>query len=67
MTPLESINAEIATLQKQHDEVVGTETEVYSRIVGYYRSSKNWNTGKAEEFEERKVYDVEKSLERRNV
>lgn len=34
----------------------GAETEVYSRITGYYRPVKNWNTGKAQEFKERKVY-----------
>ncbi|MCK5736932.1 MAG: hypothetical protein KAH21_10655 [Spirochaetaceae bacterium] len=26
------------------------ETEVYARIVGYYRSVKNWNKGKKEEY-----------------
>ena len=36
----------------------GEETEVYSRITGYYRPVKNWNDGKAQEFKERKVYDV---------
>ena len=37
------------------------ETEVYSRITGYYRPVKNWNDGKLQEFKERKVYDVEHS------
>lgn len=31
-------------------------TEIYSRIVGYYRSLCNWNQGKSQEFEERKTY-----------
>lgn len=35
------------------------ETEVYSRITGYYRPVKNWNDGKAKEFKMRKVYCVE--------
>ena len=35
----------------------GRETEVYSRIVGYYRSLKNWNRGKRAEFEIRRTYD----------
>ncbi len=39
----------------------GGETEVYSRITGYYRPVRNWNDGKAEEFKERKVYDLTKS------
>ncbi len=34
------------------------ETEVYSRITGYYRPVKNWNDGKTQEFKERKVYDI---------
>lgn len=29
------------------------ETEVYSRVVGYLRPTRNWNKGKAEEFKER--------------
>ncbi len=36
----------------------GEETEVYSRITGYYRPVKNWNDGKAEEFKDRKVYSI---------
>ena len=39
----------------------GKETEVYSRITGYYRPVKNWNDGKAEEYKNRKVYDLNKS------
>ena len=35
------------------------ETEVYSRITGYYRPVKNWNDGKAKEFKMRKVYCIE--------
>ncbi len=40
----------------------GNETEVYSRITGYYRPVKNWNDGKAQEFKERKVYDITNSV-----
>lgn len=32
------------------------ETEVYSRIVGYYRPVQNWNNGKKSEFSHRKTY-----------
>ncbi len=32
------------------------ETEVYSRITGYYRPLKNWNNGKQEEFNDRTEY-----------
>ncbi len=33
-------------------------TEVYSRITGYYRPVQNWNDGKAQEFKQRKTYQV---------
>lgn len=40
----------------------GGKTEVYSRITGYYRPVQNWNDGKAQEFVERKVYDISNSV-----
>ena len=39
----------------------GGKTEVYSRITGYYRPVQNWNDGKAQEFRDRKVYDLNHS------
>jgi len=36
----------------------GKETEVYSRVVGYYRPVKSWNVGKQAEFNDRKLYKV---------
>ena len=50
------INGEVNTCPK-----CGKETEIYSRITGYYRPVKNWNTGKTEEFKQRKTYDLNKS------
>lgn len=41
--------------------VCAKETEVYSRITGYYRPVKNWNAGKSEEFKQRKTYDLDNS------
>jgi ribonucleoside-triphosphate reductase len=38
--------------------VCGKETEVYSRITGYYRPVQNWNNGKKEEFKDRKEYKI---------
>ena len=38
--------------------VCGEKTEVYSRITGYYRPVQNWNDGKAQEFKDRRVYDI---------
>ncbi|MCH5198901.1 MAG: ribonucleoside triphosphate reductase [Oscillospiraceae bacterium] len=40
----------------------GEATEVYSRITGYYRPVQNWNDGKAQEFKDRKVYNLENSV-----
>ncbi len=36
----------------------GKETEVWSRITGYYRPVQNWNDGKVQEFKDRKEYNV---------
>jgi ribonucleoside-triphosphate reductase (formate) len=41
------------------------ETEVYSRIVGYYRSIRNWNAGKREEYGKRKNYRFDGTAETR--
>lgn len=40
----------------------GKVCEVWSRITGYYRPVQNWNAGKAQEFKERKVYDIGHSV-----
>ena len=56
MRTIEEIDAEIRDLKLKLDQVKGEPTEVYSRIVGYYRSLRNWNPGKREEFEHRKVF-----------
>ena len=39
----------------------GAATEVYSRITGYYRPVQNFNDGKAQEFKDRRVYDIANS------
>ncbi len=36
--------------------VCGKETEIWSRITGYYRPVRNWNDGKAQEYKDRKTY-----------
>ena len=48
--------------EKYSCPICGKETEVYSRITGYYRPVKNWNDGKAQEYKERKVYNIERSV-----
>ena len=40
----------------------GEETEVYSRITGYYRPVKNWNAGKSQEYRDRREYNLETSV-----
>ena len=42
--------------------ICGRETEVYSRITGYYRPVQNWNDGKAQEYKDRKLYDISRSV-----
>lgn len=36
----------------------GKDTEVWSRVVGFYRPVQNWNKGKKSEFKDRKEYRV---------
>jgi ribonucleoside-triphosphate reductase (formate) len=33
-------------------------TEVYSRVVGFYRPIRQWNPGKQQEFKERQTYQA---------
>ena len=47
--------------------ICGEKTEVYSRITGYYRPVQNWNDGKAEEFKNRKTYNIETSVLNKNA
>ena len=53
---LEAIEAEIAETKAALKDVHGTQTEVYARIVGYYRAVRNWNKGKRDEFDSRKMF-----------
>ena len=41
---------------KKKRKVCGRKTEVYSRVVGYYGNSLEWNPGKQQEFKDRKVF-----------
>lgn len=34
--------------------------ETYSRVVGYFRPTRQWNKGKKSEFEDRKNFSVDK-------
>ena len=59
MRELKDVENEIKILQEELKDVHGTETEVYARIVGYYRAVKNWNKGKRDEYNSRKNFSVE--------
>ena len=60
---LAQIEKEIAETKAALNDVHGEETEVYARIVGYYRAVKHWNKGKRDEFNQRKMFTLEASTE----
>jgi ribonucleoside-triphosphate reductase len=45
----------------------GERAEVYSRITGYYRPLQNWNDGKAQEYKNRKIYNIAHSRDMEHV
>jgi hypothetical protein len=38
--------------------------EVFSRVTGFFRPVQSWNKGKAEEFKDRKKFDLEAAAEK---
>ena len=60
MSPTYSVCADHGYITGEHYTcpTCGKNAEVYSRITGYYRPVQNWNDGKAQEFKDRKVYDM---------
>lgn len=42
----------------QRRSACGLRTEVYSRVVGYFRPIQQWNKGKQQEFKDRKTFDL---------
>ena len=60
MSPTYSVCADHGYITGEHYSCpdCGKTTEVYSRITGYYRPVQNWNDGKAQEYKDRKVYNV---------
>lgn len=57
-TKLKELDEQIAQVRAELENVHGTQTEVYARIVGYYRAVRNWNRGKADEFKKRKMFEL---------
>lgn len=60
---LAEIDTEIEQVKNALQNVKGSETEVYARIVGYYRSVRNWNKGKRDEYNHRKYFVYDGSYE----
>jgi ribonucleoside-triphosphate reductase len=56
MKTLEAIEKDLRETREALANTEGRSAEVYSRIVGYYRSVRNWNHGKREEFGDRKMF-----------
>ena len=44
------------------DQSFGQKCDVYSRVVGYLRPTRDWNDAKRAEFGMRKTYNIEKDL-----
>ncbi len=59
ITPTFSVCDNHGYLRGQHPACpkCGSQTEVYSRIVGYLRPVRTWNDGKQQEFKERTPYE----------
>lgn len=49
---------------KKDKRIRAIKTEVYSRIVGYYRPVQSWNKGKREEFSQREYVTLENDGEK---
>jgi len=45
----------------------GKKCEVFSRVVGYHRPVDSWNKGKKEEFEQRKEYNYDVSMNSKHI
>ncbi len=63
MSPTYSVCQEHGYISGEHFVCpkCGKPAEVYSRITGYYRPVQNWNDGKTQEYENRKMYNPENS------
>ncbi len=64
---IEQIDRQIDELQQKLQNVKGTKTEVYTRIVGYHRAVDNWNNGKKEEYRHRKAFQIDQNIVEKKV
>jgi len=51
------VESKIAELEAKKAQPGQFPTEIYTRIVGYYRSLANWNAGKREEYNHRQTFE----------
>lgn len=59
MIELSGISGELAT-HKESLSVRRVPVLSYTRVVGYFSPSANWNKGKAEEISQRRLFDANK-------
>ncbi len=55
---MEKMQSTLKTETKTNIKTKKIPTEIYSRVVGYFRPVSNWNAGKKKEFSERKEFKV---------
>lgn len=56
MRSKQEVEKELEDARAELQNVKGRPTEVYTRIVGFYRSVLRWNAGKADEYGQRKEF-----------
>ena len=47
-------------MEKNMSKKCKEKTEIWSRVVGFFRPIQDWNKGKQEEFKDRKLFEVKK-------
>ncbi len=69
LTPTFSVCPNHGYISGKHENcnICSSETEIYSRVVGYLRPVKQWNNGKQAEFHIRKTFDMNKSVKEKNI
>lgn len=63
MRSRQEIEKELEDARVELENVKGRRCEVYQRITGYYRGLHAWNSGKREEYEQRKEFVVPSSCD----
>ena len=63
MSESSGISGELATAERS-STVRRVPVLSYTRVVGYFSPSSNWNRGKAEEIRQRRLFDANKYCER---